>query len=63
MHSHWSQFVPNNDICIIGEDGDVVQVIPVGRSLDKEGVSWMVYSSALDYAGPIVFYFIVTNRV
>ena len=42
-------------------DGDVVQVIPVGRSLDKEGVSQLACAAAWDFAGPIVVPYVVTN--
>ena len=37
-----------------GVDGGVVQVIPVGCSLDEEGVSQLVCVSAWDFVGPIV---------
>ena len=43
-------------------DGGVVQVIPVGRSLDK-GVSQLVCAAAWDYVGPIVVSYVVTNDV
>ena len=42
-------------------DGGVVQVIPVGRSLDKEGVSRLVFEASWDYVGPIIVSYIVTN--
>ena len=32
-------------------DGGVVQVIPVGRSLDKEGISQLVCAAGWDYVG------------
>ena len=41
--------------------GGVVQVIPVGRSLDKEGVSQSVSAAAWDFVGPIVVPYVVTN--
>ena len=44
-------------------DGCVVQVIPVGRSLDKEGVSQSVSAAAWDFVGPIVVPYVVTNGV
>ena len=43
-------------------DGGVVQVIPVGRSLD-EGVSQLVCAAAWDFVGPIVVSYVVTNGV
>ena len=43
-------------------DGGVVQVIPVGRSLD-EGVSQLVCAAAWDFVGPIVVPYAVTNGV
>ena len=42
-------------------DGGVVHVIPVGRSLDKEGVSRLVCEASRDYVGPITVSYIVTN--
>ena len=44
-------------------DGGVVQVIPVGRSLDEEGVSQLVCAAAWDFVGPIVVPYVVTNGV
>ena len=41
----------------------VVQVVPVGRSLNKEGVSQLVFAAAWDYVGPIVVSYVVTNGV
>ena len=35
-------------------DGGVVQVIPVGRSLDEGGVSQLVCAAAWDFVGPTV---------
>ena len=35
-------------------DGGVVQVIPVGCSLDEEGISQLVCVAAWDFVGPIV---------
>ena len=43
--------------------GGVVQVIPVGRSLDKEGVSQLACAAAWDFVGPIVVPYVVTNGV
>ena len=43
--------------------GGVVQVIPVGRSLDKEGVSQLACAAAWDFVGPIVVPWVVTNGV
>ena len=43
-------------------DGGVVQVIPVGRSLD-EGVSQLVCAAAWDFVGPVVVSYVVTNGV
>ena len=44
-------------------DGRVVQVIPVGRSLDEEGVSPLFCAAAWDFVGPIVVPYVVTNGV
>ena len=44
-------------------DGGDVQVIPVGRSLDEEGVSQLVCAAAWDFVGPIVVSCVVTNGV
>ena len=47
-----------------GVDGGVVQVIPVGRSLDKEArVSQLVCAAAWDFVGSIVVSYVVTNGV
>ena len=42
-------------------DGGIVQVIPVGRRLDEEGVSQLVCAAAWDFVGPIVVPYVVTN--
>ena len=44
-------------------DGGVVQVIPVGRSVDEEGVSQLVSAAAWDFVDPIVVSYVVTNGV
>ena len=44
-------------------DGGVVQVIPVGCSLDEEGISQLVCVAAWDFVGPIVVFYVVTNGV
>ena len=44
-------------------DGGIVQVIPVGRRLDEEGVSQLVCAAAWDFVGPIVVPYVVTNGV
>ena len=44
-------------------DGGVIQVIPVSRSLDEEGVSQLVCVAAWDFVGPIVVSYVVTNGV
>ena len=44
-------------------DSGVVQVVPVGRSLDEEGVSLLVDVAAWDFVGPIVVSYGVTNGV
>ena len=40
-------------------DGGVVQVIPVGRSLDEEGVSQLVCAAAWNFVGPVVVSYVV----
>ena len=50
-------------LVVSGVDGGVVQVIPVSSSLDKEGVSQMVFAAGWDYVGPVVVLFVVTNGV
>ena len=44
-------------------DGCDVQVISVGRSLNKEGVSQLVCAAAWDFVDPIVVPCVVTNGV
>ena len=44
-------------------DGGVVQMVPVGSSLNKEGVSQLVCAAAWDCVGPIVISYIATNGV
>ena len=44
-------------------DGGFVQVIPVGRSVDEEGVSQLVSAAAWDFVDPIVVSYVVTNGV
>ena len=42
-------------------DGDVVQVIPVGRSLDKEGISQVCLCGSVGHVGPTVVSYAVTS--
>ena len=44
-------------------DGGIVQVIPVGRSLDEEGVSQLVCAAAWSFVSSIVVPYVVTNGV
>ena len=44
-------------------DGGVVQVIPVGRSVDEEGVSQLVCAAAWDFVGPIPYLFLMQSQM
>ena len=44
-------------------DGGVIQVIPVSRSLDEEGVSQLVCVAVWNFVGPNVVPYVVTNGV
>ena len=44
-------------------DGGVVQVVPVGCCLGKEGVSHLVCAASWNHEGPIAVSHVVTNSV